>query len=217
MPVATPDSEENRKWFINRIDSLVQNFIDIHETDSENFYASLEDADEGLILGTWQLIDFVSILAVIGFGWTLIVTVIRKAILPRMEKVGEAYDLAHLSLLYIQSWFQNITMKPSNVSQERLDLFYNFIKVAVASLYSTVFLAAIKFRTETRLIKPGEQLEPSLHRLNLSIQEGYQLFKGKRAELMNPDVFSPNLLSMLAPFDREYQSEQKKGTLKPAS
>ena len=233
--MATPskvDSEDNRKWFIDRVDSVLQNWIDLHESDSDNFSSMVEHVDEGVLRirnVSWQiiavviasaialtqlsllaetaLIDLIAISVLIGVAWTLIIAAIRRAILPRMEKVEESYMTGRLTLLDLQSWFQNRTMSISAVSQDRLDLYFEFVKVAVASIYYSVFNSGLRFQSEMRLVKPGEQLEPSLQKLRETASKGYQRYKEIRTELRNPELFLP-VLYLLAPFEAQYEAEQ---------
>lgn len=226
------DSEENRKWFIDRVDSIIQNFIDVQDSDFEALDSANETIDDTLsgyrniawqvigaviataigvtsvgIISTTELSLFIALLIATAIVVTLLLELLKRRFLPRMDRIVDAHEAVQLNLLFLQSWFQESTMKPANIPQARLDLFYDFIVVAAASQFSTIVQAQSRALIELRLNQLGIPLTSSLQRPEKSFEGGYIIFKRLRSELMNPDVFSEILRSMLQPFEERYQEE----------
>jgi len=208
------DSLENRKWFVDRIDSVLQNWIELHESDYEAYSSTVEDADNLLLRYrniVWQvlaviialavaliqaktfpqpyLIDAIVSLVLVAAAWTIVVTLIRRVILPRLDKVEGSYNTARLTLLDLQSWFRLSTMSISAVSNAPLDQYFGFIRVAVASIFSTVLSSALQLQKDMHT-KPGEDpLQARTQRLAGTVANGYLRYKERRAELRNIDIF----------------------------
>ena len=200
--MATSDSQENQKWFIDHVDSILQNFIDVHESDYDNYSASLHEADEELVKfrnTAWQviaglitvalglaalrvidnglLVDTLAVLGALGIFATLGIDLLRRAVSPRIGKVDEAYNLTRLKLLYLQAWFQNTTLHlEPTLTQARLDLYYDLIRCTVASQYLIVLNSVIKFEAEMRLLKPGDALGLEMQRVTSYVDRGYNLY-----------------------------------------
>jgi hypothetical protein len=233
------ESDENKRWFVNRVDSVIQNLIDVQRSDYDSFSSQLRESDDAIlktrnvvwqaiaaiaaasitltqlgVLKTAYLFDIIALLIAVAVGWTIVIAVVRDTLLPKMEKVDEAYDSTSLSLLSLQGWFRNSTMSVSETSQDTLDLYYEFGRVAVAAQNSTLLSNLVKFQDELRflrIIKRGKKHQPSWQRLSPSIEEGYARFKRERTKLTDPAVFPANLLSILAPFEERYKAEEAGG------
>jgi hypothetical protein len=230
------ESDENKRWFVNRVDSVIQNLIDVHRSDYDSFSSQLRDSDDAIlktrnvvwqaiaaiaaasitltqlgVLKTAYLFDIIVVLIAVAVGWTIVIAVIRDTLFPKMEKVDEAYYSTSLSLLSLQGWFRNSTMNVSQTSQGTLDLYYEFGRVAVAAQNSVLLSTLVKFQDEIRflrIIKRGGRRQSSSQRLGASVNEGYARFKQERTKLTDPAVFPTNLLSMLAPFEERYNAEE---------
>lgn len=242
--MATSDAQDNQKWFIDRIDYFIQNLIEVHQSDYDSYSANLQEADEGLTKGRntiWQVvagivtvalglaalkvINNTALLALLaGFGLlglvaTSLIEIVRRWVNPQLDKVDAAYNSTRLQLLYLQNWFVNTTIHLTPLlTQEKLDLYYDFVRCASGAQYSAVLGSVVTFEAQLKLVKPGEALKPELQRLVTFRDRGYGLYLQRRLELQDATIFSDDLRAMLEPFETRYQKERadtKAPALKP--
>jgi hypothetical protein len=216
-PEGGRDTEENRKWFADRVDSAIQNVVDVKRSDYDDFRAHVEDDDERLrrvrntigqavivatsialtqtrILSTTLLLDVIVIFVLLSVVWTIIIGLIERIVAKRVQKVQDANAAARASLLSLQSWFQGDTMNISAMSQKTLDLYFDFVKVAVAAIYKTIFDVTLEYQTGWSRRCRGLAKRPR------------RALQDKREELTDRVIFSQKLLQMLWPFDKQYPS-----------
>lgn len=228
------DSVEDRKWFVNRIDSILQNWIELHQSDYDTYASKVKESEEILTRyrnGAWQvmaavaalsvalipakvfpesaLVDVIILTALIAVAWTVFMMAIRRTLIPRMGKVEESYKVARLALLDLQLWFQNSTTNVAKISRIPLDDYYDFIRVAVGSTFSTVLTTTEQFQKEMH-IKPGDPLETPLQRLARMVSRGYDRYRIKRSKMRDTNVFPHSLLYLLDPYESRYQAELTK-------
>jgi large-conductance mechanosensitive channel len=236
------DSLENRKWSVDRMDSVLQNWIELYESDYEAYSSMVEDSDKTMVRYrnvVWQalaviialavafiqaktfpqayLVDVIIALIFVAAAWTVVLTVIRRVILPRLDKVEESYKAARLTLLDLQNWFQTSTMNVSAVSKAPLDRYFEFVQVAFASICFPVQLSALQMQKDLRVKRPEDNpFKDQSQRLVGTVAKGYLLYKEKRAELRDTDIFPQSVLYMLEPFENRYQEELKASKTSPS-
>jgi uncharacterized membrane protein len=213
------------------VDSIIQDFIDVRESNYEEISDGIDAADDGLVYmrnTTWTviagvlavatgltqlglfaldfLISMLIVLVTVGIGVTIGVAYSRKQIVSRLEKVEEQYDEAKSVVLTMQNWFHNETIYPSRISQKTLDLYNEFVIVGVAASNVPVLDAVRTVLIELRQMKPKDPLPLPWQRLSELLEQRYEQFKARRSELMNPEMFS-QVAFILSPFENRYQRE----------
>jgi hypothetical protein len=234
---STSDSDEEKRWFIERVDLIIQDFIEVQESNYDAASNFTDDADHGLVYRrntTWTviagivaaatgltqlglftldiLVGLLILLVTFGVTVTIGIEYVRKQIVSRWEEVEEQYDAANTWLLTLQNWFHGQTIYPSKISQETLELYYEFVNVAVVASDAAIIVTMRKILIELKRMKPTDPLPPGLQKLGEIIEQRYGQFKARRSELMDPKVFL-GVEGMLSPFESRYQTELKAGKI----
>jgi hypothetical protein len=232
---AFSESDEDKRWLVERIDGLLRNMEDIWKSDRDKFLSLMTDAVDGVT--NWRnnvwvvvsslitillslfavglvdrpiVIDVLLLLVVVPLGLTVALNWVRGFIEDRFGRVDDVYAAGLKSILYMRGSFYLRTLDVHPMSLHRIRIFDEFARAAIASQYAAVLRA---YSTSLGMLLRGAQRTKLSETVNMTqdyVDHGYRLFKEKRSDMLDPNEFSPDLIAMLNLFEQDFEAEAKK-------